>query len=159
MADPVVKVKVVKHKSLRAKLAYVGNAYLIAKNSDVLADLLIRRIKRRFVQGVDANGTPWEPYSDGTRPSAKGMLRNTETLLNSIQRVSNNSPTVSFNTGAGFRISALAKNERDGVFYGIVHNLGSSDGHVPQRNFMGVSSADNRAVVRKFKLMVDKGKP
>lgn len=158
MTTPPVSVTTKVHKSLRAKLLHVATAYRMVQNSDEISKLVLRRIRRRFIAKVDADGRPWPDYSPNTKKrAAGGLLYGTGALFRSIRRANNTDfDKGAVSTGAGFKITADAKSKHDGkTKYGFVLNFGSKKSNIPARNFMSLGRNDHRAVLRKFKLLVD----
>lgn len=118
-----------------------------------IADVLLTRTRDRFRRQVDPNDIPWLPLSPKTPNSRGGVTRQgilfiTGTLYESIQ-ISDNTMgrlRTGIITGAGFRIGS-------DLPYARYHNLGIG---VPQREFLGISSADVRMIESRLKSRVQR---
>jgi phage gpG-like protein len=117
-----------------------------------VGELLVRRIKKRFKQGVDSNGKRWEKKADKNRTPA--TLTKSGRLYKSIDLAKGAAGGTFIVSKGGFRIQADATNPRDGFSYGREHQLGLNN--MPVREFLGVSDSDVRAVSSKLKRMIDK---
>lgn len=114
-----------------------------------LAELLLSRIKGRFMQGVAPDGTPWPGLLEGTiaEKRRKGtkhpeqLLYETGRLYNSIKIIQgSNAGLLAGNTGLGIRIGV---SDPVAAEYGRLHNYGIGQ---ERRQFIGLSALDLVAV-------------
>ena len=114
-----------------------------------IQNLLIRRIRGRYEQGVAPDGTPWAGLMEDTlrRKRYYGykeptrLLRATDRLYNSIRIIKgSNTGLLGVATGAGFRIGVT---DRLAVERGRIHNYGIG---IVRRQFLGLSPLDVRSV-------------
>lgn len=115
-----------------------------------IENLLIRRVRARFAQGVAPDGTPWPGLLESTIASKRrhgfkkpeALLQASGRLFAALQIIrGNNTGLLSGNTGAGFRIGI---NDPVAAEYGRLHNYGL--GGQEQRQFVGLSRLDVVAV-------------
>lgn len=114
-----------------------------------IQNLLVKRIRARYEQGVSPEGTPWAGLMESTIERKKyqgyknpaALLRATDRLFNSIRVIkSGNIGLLGVSTGAGFRIGVT---DPAAVERGRIHNYGFG---VERRQFLGLSPLDVRAV-------------
>lgn len=119
-------------------------------NREQLGDLLVRNMRKRFVDMTDPDGNKWAPSAPSTK-NVQTLMRS-RSLIKAI-KVFNSAPggRYALATGAGFRIGIAsirhtygnAKRVNDTAQYGRYHQQGIG---VTQRKFIGLSKADQRAV-------------
>ncbi|OQY25965.1 MAG: hypothetical protein B6244_14505 [Candidatus Cloacimonetes bacterium 4572_55] len=92
---------------------------------DSAGEFVADRIVKRTLKGIDVNDNDFAPYSINTPKTGTPNLRDTGAMLNSISFISNGS------TGAVIECeSPIAQYHQDGT------------SKMPQREFMGLTSAD-----------------
>lgn len=114
-----------------------------------VADLLEKRVRGRFAEGVDPNNNPWpglmestveRKYREGVK-EPKALLRATDRLYNSIKIIQGGvAGLLAGNTGLGFRIGV---SDPYAASYGRLHNFGIGQ---EKRQFIGLSRLDVIAV-------------
>lgn len=114
-------------------------------------NLLVNRIKRRMVQGVDTNLVPFHPLAPATirrkkhKKTVRGpgaILFETGAMYDAIG-VTKRRGQLSSPTGAGFSIGIASSNAKIQE-RAREHNFGN--GRLPQRQFLGVNRLDVKAV-------------
>lgn len=108
-----------------------------------------RRVKARFIQGVDPEGNRWAALTPATIRIKKAAgsafpekpLIRTGRLFNSIQAIRTNAGFQSV-TGLGFRVGVT---DPEAAKYGRMHDQGLVP-RTSQRKFMGVSARDAKAL-------------
>lgn len=150
----MIKGRVLGSSQVRAKLNAAREAIPEALSRERLGAFLLRRMKERFVRGVDPDGQPWRPLSPNTRRGV-GPLRKTGNLLQSIKIIEGNDRGgFATATGAGFRIGITSikyksksdtgrSRVEDTAKYGPLHQLGIG---VPKRRILGLGATDKKAV-------------
>lgn len=115
-----------------------------------LQDLMVRRVRARFDQGVDPSGSPWPGLMESTIKrksyksggSAKKLLVRTGLLRSSLGILrGSNQGLLAFSTGLGFRIGVT---DPEAARYGRLHNYGL--GGQEKRQFIGLGASDVRSV-------------
>ena len=114
---------------------------------DEIAMLLLRRTLDRFDKEVDPDGKPWPDLSKETirtkrrKGLGKRKLISKGEMRSAISVIRGGLGSTFTNTGAGFRIGIqddrIAK-------YARIQNRGNR--HIPARRFLGIGSADIKAV-------------
>jgi len=147
----VIKVTAKGIKPLKRKL----NAIDLAVDSNVIvkasADLLLRRIKERFLREVDDNNEPWAPLKDPRARAGKstrnpggaragGILRDTDALFKSLR--------------VGLFGNGVAKISSD-IPYAVYHQKGIG---VPERRFLGCNAEDSIAIKHLILTRIEKAK-
>lgn len=136
--------------ALVQKLKRVRAASVGVLTDPQIADLLIRRVRARFAQGVSPDGTPWPGLFESTistkrrhgtkKPEA--LLQDSGRLFKALQIIKgSNASLLVGNTGAGFRIGI---NDPIAAEYGRLHNYGLAGQE--RRQFIGLSRLDVVAV-------------
>ena len=114
-------------------------------NDDEYKNLLLRRVKARFMQGVDPNGQPWANLTQKTietkrkkgYPRPEQILYATGRMYEAIQVISRgNAGIFAVSTGLGFRIGI---EDADILERAYIHNYGYG---IVQRRFLGISNDD-----------------
>lgn len=134
---------------LKLRIATVRASLQLPKLVDEIGVLLLRRVKDRFVKGIDADYQPWTPLSPNTIKEKarlgygdKGMLRRTDAMFNAIHIIrGSNAGAIVMNSGAGVRIGI---NDPLILTRARTHQRGSRK--VPARPFLGVGRLDIKAV-------------
>lgn len=114
-----------------------------------IAELLAKRMRKRFEQQIDPDDNPWPALSEATvkRKQRKGYknpkaaLQATGRLLGALKVIQgSNAGLLGNNTGASMRIGVA---DPVAAQYGRIHNYGYG---VEQRRFIGIGNKDVRAV-------------
>lgn len=136
---------------VRRRIATITANTQIALNSGLLESLLLRRVKERFLRGVDADGRPWPPLRPSTVRRKKGKaapLQRSGDLFKAIAVIrGSNQGTFASATGAGFRIgiedpeiAEYARLMNNGFWHARAKRM------IPPRRFLGVGALDRKAV-------------
>jgi phage gpG-like protein len=142
--------KVTGTQELIRKLQRINQVAVGVVAEKQLQDLLVRRVKGRFDEGVSPDGSPWAGLMEATvsrkrrkgSPRPDALLQDTRKLRNSIGVISGgNTNLLASSTGLGFRIGV-----RDPLAarYGRLHNFGM--GGQEKRQFLGIGASDVRSV-------------
>lgn len=111
-----------------------------------IAELLVRRVRARFAQGVSPDGKPWAGLLPSTigRKKRKGYkypnspLRGSDRLYQSIKVIQGvNTGLLAGSTGLGYRIGV---SDPVAAQYGRIHNYGYAGQE--ERRFIGLSALD-----------------
>lgn len=132
------------------KLKRVRAASVGVVSDPQIQNLLLRRVRGRFAQGVSPDGTPWPGLLESTiaakrrkgsrNPSA--LLQDSCRLFGALQIIQGgNAGLLAGNTGLGFRIGI---DDPVAAEYGRLHNYGLAGQE--QRQFIGISRLDVVAV-------------
>lgn len=138
--------KVVGTREVMRKIRAMRDAALAVADDAALENLLVGRVRGRFVQGVDPSGEPWPGLMESTiarkQRRHKGepdrLLRDTERLYASLQIVrGSHAGLFAGATGSGFRIGIT---DARAAVYGRIHNYGL--GGQAKRQFLGLGATD-----------------
>ena len=148
--------KVLNASVVKARFAHLREEVPQLVSKENLGWFLADRIKARFIRGVDPEGNAWKPLEPSTH-KGEGILRKTESLLQSIMPLDGAAGNLRYNTGLGFRIGVRNKAVSSGLsgqvsytaVYGRFHQYGL--GGNKKRAFMGISKLDAAAVGAKLK--------
>lgn len=138
--------KVFGSKEVIRKLQRVSSAAAGVVADTQVADLLVRRVRGRFVQGVSPDGRPWAGLLPSTisRKKRKGYkyptapLRGSDRLYQSIKVIQGvNTGLLATSTGVGYRIGV---SDPVAAQYGRIHNYGFAGQE--ERRLIGLSALD-----------------
>jgi phage gpG-like protein len=152
--------------NFRTITAAIGATLTDQRN--VVSDMLIERIRRRFTTKRDLKGHPWRAIVAGNfprttaptggavlRPTRSQVLVNTGLLRDSIKRVGKGERTpLKKNTGAGFRIGVVGPASIWGTIMqkGGMSFLPGIRGHrIPPREFLGITKKDADDVLKSMR--------
>jgi len=149
-------------KELVQRLSRVRSRVPALFEDEDAKQLLVRRIKARFMQGVSPEGKPWVNLSPTTIKSKKKkgyakpeqILFATGRLYNAIKVIrGSNFGKLAISSGLGFRVGV---DDEVASQYGMLHNFGY--GQI-RRRFLGLRETDvvsyTNYLARRLKLMVD----
>ena len=129
---------------LNSKLRRVGKAVAEPSNADMLkiGFRVMDAIKQRTASGRDKDGRAFAPYADGTRRKKRGggWLHDTGRMMSAMTTKANRGSVTVFFRGKGRK--GIDENQK-----ALVHQRGL--GHMPQREFFGLTSKDERKIVER----------
>lgn len=135
---------------IRRRIQRIQAGTQLVLNSGMLENLLLQRIKRRFVQEVDPDGRPWPPLEPATlrRKKNQKALQRTGDLLGAIRVIrGSHQGKFAVATGAGVRIGVDDPRISE---YGRYQNNGfyhvRAQRRIASRRFLGVGELDRKAV-------------
>lgn len=152
----IKKPRVIGSQKLRSRLADIRRQAPGLIDDEDIKRLMLRRIRKRFLDEKDPDGKRWPELSPYTA-EGPGILRKTEHLYRAIKVIRGSSVGIlATATGAGFRIGVVSnpwintfkKGSRveDPAEYARFHHFGTEN--MPMRRFLGISEDDRKAVLR-----------
>jgi hypothetical protein len=139
-------------KRLVSRIKRIRNGLPPVLDDESAKQLLIRRIRARFIAEVSPDGTPWAPLAAKTvankkrkgRGAPEKKLIDSRSLYRAFGEISSSAGgLLAFSTGAGFRIGV---DDPEVAEYGRIQNYGNS--RIPARPFIGLSPQDVESYVR-----------